>query len=51
MKTILADPLGSVLFDYWKTRDLVKFEKFEVEGVGKETIPSMLDVTLIDDCV
>ncbi|KAL4455400.1 hypothetical protein ABPG74_012552 [Tetrahymena malaccensis] len=51
VQAVLADPYGSVFYQYWKTRELITPGKFQVEGVGKDTIPLAMDMDLIDQCV
>jgi cysteine synthase len=48
---VLADPYGSVFHTFIKEGILVKPKKFLVEGVGKETIPGAMDLSLIDECI
>lgn len=47
----LADPEGSIFYDYFKTGELVKPRCFKVEGVGKNSIPGAMDFSLIDDAL
>eukprot|EP00471_Norrisiella_sphaerica_P013237 CAMPEP_0184503222 /NCGR_PEP_ID=MMETSP0113_2-20130426/51762_1 /TAXON_ID=91329 /ORGANISM="Norrisiella sphaerica, Strain BC52" /LENGTH=346 /DNA_ID=CAMNT_0026892675 /DNA_START=401 /DNA_END=1441 /DNA_ORIENTATION=+ len=51
VKVVMADPIGSVFYDYFKTGVLRKPGSFEVEGVGKENIPGAMDFELIDDAI
>eukprot|EP00466_Bigelowiella_natans_P001953 jgi/Bigna1/92778/estExt_fgenesh1_pm.C_680001 len=51
VKVIMADPIGSVFYDYFKTGVLKKPGSFEVEGVGKENIPGAMDFGMIDDAI
>jgi cysteine synthase len=48
VKIVMADPVGSIFFDYYKTGVLNEPGKFEVEGVGKEDIPGTMDFTFVD---
>lgn len=50
-KIVMADPVGSIFFDYFKTGELNQPEGFEVEGVGKENIPGTMDFSQIDDAI
>ena len=45
----IADPVGSVFTNYFKTGELGQQGKFLVEGVGKGNIPGAMDMSLIDD--
>eukprot|EP00467_Chlorarachnion_reptans_P013006 CAMPEP_0114513844 /NCGR_PEP_ID=MMETSP0109-20121206/15814_1 /TAXON_ID=29199 /ORGANISM="Chlorarachnion reptans, Strain CCCM449" /LENGTH=405 /DNA_ID=CAMNT_0001693799 /DNA_START=273 /DNA_END=1490 /DNA_ORIENTATION=- len=51
VKVIMADPIGSIFYDYFKTGVLNEPESFEVEGVGKENIPGAMDFGVIDDAI
>ncbi len=48
VKICMADPVGSIFFDYYKTGVLNMPGSFEVEGVGKENIPGTMDFTFVD---
>ena len=48
IQVIMPDPPGSIFYDWWAHRKLVKPTSFEVEGVGKDSIPQALDLSLID---
>jgi len=54
IKIVLADPKGSVLWDYF-VNDIPEEElvakSWEVEGVGKDSIPGVLDTEYIDGAV
>ena len=44
---VLADPKGSVLADYIKTGKLGKAERWLVEGIGEDFIPSIADLSAV----
>jgi cysteine synthase len=48
IQAVMPDPMGSIFYDMWKSNTLVAPGKFEVEGVGKDSIPGALDLDLID---
>eukprot|EP00092_Neocalanus_flemingeri_P007978 GFUD01008608.1.p1 GENE.GFUD01008608.1~~GFUD01008608.1.p1 ORF type:complete len:344 (-),score=99.87 GFUD01008608.1:92-1123(-) len=48
---ILADPIGSIFHEYFKSQKLTKGKSFLVEGVGKGSIPGCLDFSVIDDVI
>ena len=49
VQVVLADPLGSVWCPYLTTGELQKEQKgYLVEGVGKDSIPGALDVSVLD---
>eukprot|EP00040_Diaphanoeca_grandis_P010804 m.55338 g.55338 ORF g.55338 m.55338 type:complete len:410 (-) comp22058_c1_seq1:253-1482(-) len=49
VKMVLADPVGSVFTNFFKTGELGVGSKFLVEGVGKETIPGCLAINVVDE--
>jgi cystathionine beta-synthase len=50
VKMILADPEGSILTHYIKTGQLIeKNTKWLVEGIGEDYIPSICDLSVVDD--
>jgi len=54
IKIVLADPKGSVLWDYFVNdvpEDELQAKSWEVEGVGKDSIPGVLDTDVIDGAV
>lgn len=51
VQVVLADPYGSIFYDFWKDGILTKPKSFLVEGVGKDSIPGAMDMTLVDDMV
>ncbi|MGE5342335.1 MAG: PLP-dependent cysteine synthase family protein [Candidatus Omnitrophota bacterium] len=51
VKIIGADPLGSILKDYFYTRQMVPAHPYKVEGVGEDIIPGTLDFNYIDEVI
>eukprot|EP00035_Acanthoeca_spectabilis_P009490 m.168140 g.168140 ORF g.168140 m.168140 type:complete len:445 (+) comp14741_c0_seq15:248-1582(+) len=51
VKVLLADPVGSVFTNYFRTGELGVGRKFLVEGVGKENIPGCLNISVVDDVI
>jgi cystathionine beta-synthase len=49
VKIIGADPVGSILFDFFHTGKIVKAETYKTEGIGEDFFPSALDFSVIDD--
>ncbi len=48
---VLVDPVGSILYDYFRTRKVTPaFKTYKVEGFGEDFIPSSLDIELVTDC-
>ena len=51
IRMVLIDPVGSILYDYFKTREIMKsFKTYKVEGFGEDFIPTSLNIDLVDDC-
>jgi len=51
VRFVLIDPVGSILYEYFKTRNVARsFKTYKVEGFGEDFIPSSLDISLVDDC-
>lgn len=49
VKIIGADPVGSILYDFFHHGAVVKGEPYKVEGIGEDFFPTTLDFTVIDD--
>ena len=49
IEMILADPTGSVLFEYVKTGKLLESGSWAVEGIGEDFIPEIADLSLVTD--
>jgi len=49
MEMILADPTGSILYEWVKTGKLEKAGSWAVEGIGEDFIPDIADMTLVND--
>ena len=46
---VLADPTGSVLYEYVKTGQLVESGSWAVEGIGEDFIPEIADLSYVTD--
>ena len=46
---VLADPTGSVLYEYVKTGKLVESGSWAVEGIGEDFIPEIADMSFVTD--
>ncbi|MBI4363954.1 MAG: cystathionine beta-synthase [Candidatus Latescibacteria bacterium] len=51
IKVIGADPVGSILKDYFYTKKIVPAKTYKVEGIGEDFLPGTLDFSLIDDVI
>ncbi|HEY1583407.1 MAG TPA: pyridoxal-phosphate dependent enzyme [Chthoniobacterales bacterium] len=49
MEMILADPTGSILYEWVKTGQLEKAGSWAVEGIGEDFIPDIADMSLVHD--
>ena len=51
IKVIGADPIGSILKDYFYTKKMVPPKTYKVEGIGEDFLPGTLDFSMIDDVI
>lgn len=51
VKAVGVDPVGSILYNYFKTGEMIEAHGYRVEGFGEDFLPSTLDFTQIDDMV
>jgi cystathionine beta-synthase len=51
VKIIGADPVGSILKDYFYTKKMIEAKPYKVEGVGEDIIPGTLHFQYIDEIV
>jgi cystathionine beta-synthase len=49
IEMVLADPTGSVLYEYVKTGKLVQAGSWAVEGIGEDFIPENADMSLVTE--
>src|SRR3989475_2429773 len=49
IEMVLADPTGSILYEYVKTGQLVKSGSWAVEGIGEDFIPEIADMSLVSE--
>jgi cystathionine beta-synthase len=49
IKVIGADPLGSILRDYFYTKKMTTAQPYKVEGIGEDILPGTLDFSVIDE--
>ena len=49
LEMILADPTGSILYEWVKTGKLEKAGSWAVEGIGEDFIPDIADMSLVSD--
>lgn len=51
VKIVGADPVGSILKDYFYTKQMVPAKSYKVEGIGEDFIPSVYDFSVIDEII
>ncbi len=51
IKVVGADPVGSILKEFFYTKKVVPAKAYKVEGIGEDFFPSTLDFTLIDEVI
>lgn len=52
VKMIAVDPVGSIVYDYYKTGKFQTRPKtYKIEGIGEDFIPKNYDLSVIDDMV
>src|SRR5437868_15012559 len=49
IEMVLADPTGSILYEYVKTGKLVESGSWAVEGIGEDFIPDIADMSLVTE--
>src|SRR6188768_2564971 len=49
VEMVLADPTGSVLYEWVKTGKLVQAGSWAVEGIGEDFIPEIADMSLVTE--
>ena len=49
VEMILADPEGSILFEFVKTQKMVEPGSWAVEGIGEDFIPDIADLSYVTD--
>ena len=51
IKVIGADPVGSILKDFFYTKKMVPARTYKVEGIGEDFLPGTLDFSTIDEVI
>ncbi len=49
IEMILADPQGSILYEYIKTKKMTEAGSWAVEGIGEDFIPDIADLSYVTD--
>jgi cystathionine beta-synthase len=51
-KVVAVDPVGSIVYDYFKTGKVYTAPKtYKIEGIGEDFIPKNYDLSVIDDMI
>lgn len=52
LKSIAVDPVGSIVYEYFKTgKALTRPKTYKIEGIGEDFIPKNYDFSVLDDIV
>ena len=51
IKVIAVDPVGSVFYDYFKHKKLIKPNVYKVEGIGEDYLVKAMDFGVVDDII
>lgn len=51
IKVIGADPVGSIIKEYFYTKKMIEATPYKMEGVGEDIIPGTLDFQYIDEVI
>jgi cystathionine beta-synthase len=49
VQVIGVDPIGSLYFDYFKNKKLIKATTYVVQGIGEDILPGTMDFHYLDD--
>jgi cysteine synthase len=49
VRIVMADPEGSVFYDYFEYGTVVPVTPTAIEGIGKQTIPGAIDMSVVDE--
>lgn len=51
VKIVGVDPFGSLFYDWFHHRTIVKAQMYKIEGIGEDILPGALDFSVLDDVV
>ncbi len=51
IKVVGADPVGSILKEYFDTKKVIPPKPYKVEGIGEDFFPGTLDFSMIDEVI
>ena len=49
VRIVGVDPIGSLYYDYFKNKKLIKATTYVVQGIGEDILPGTMDFTFLDD--
>lgn len=50
-EVVAVDPIGSIVYDYFKTGKMIPAATYKLEGIGEDFIPKNYDFSVISDMV
>jgi len=51
VKIVGVDPFGSLFYDWFHHKTIVKAQMYKIEGIGEDILPGALDFSVLDDVV
>jgi cystathionine beta-synthase len=51
VRIVGVDPYGSLFYDWFHHRTLVKAQMYKIEGIGEDILPGALDFSVLDEVV
>jgi cystathionine beta-synthase len=51
IRIVGVDPFGSLFYDWFHHKTLVKAQGYKIEGIGEDILPGALDFSVLDDVV
>jgi len=49
VRVVGVDPIGSLYYDYFKNKRLIKATTYVVQGIGEDILPGTMDFSFLDD--
>src|SRR5271167_3464712 len=49
VRVVGVDPIGSLYYDYFKNKRLIKATTYVVQGIGEDILPATMDFSVLDD--
>ena len=49
VRVVGVDPIGSLYYDYFKNKRLIKATTYVVQGIGEDILPGSMDFSVLDD--